>query len=230
MKIMSFSRSEKPPLQGFAMYRFVRQSCCTVLLLLTACSPDTSRLPTLPAEASIIAFGDSLTSGVGASTGGDYPNQLAKITGFRIINAGVPAEISAAGLERLPALLDQGPADLLILIHGGNDLLRHIPTDQTVANLRQMLTEARGRGVPVLMLGVPKPAVWGLSSAEFYRELAAATGTPIDTAILPAILSDNALKSDLVHPNNEGYRHLAEAIAELLRRTGAWRGARASTQ
>jgi lysophospholipase L1-like esterase len=196
-----------------------------MLLLIAACGKETPRLPALSSDASIVAFGDSLTSGVGAGSGQDYPSQLARLTGLRVTNAGVPTEISAEGLARLPALLDQNPADLLILIHGGNDFLRHLPVEQTAANLKAMIAEARSRGLSVVMLGVPQPALFGLASAELYDELAEATGTPIDSETLPAILSDNALKSDLVHPNTEGYRRLAEATANLLRATGAWNGA-----
>ena len=208
---------------AFAAWR--RLPLWPVLLLIAACGEEAPRLPALSPDASIIAFGDSLTSGVGAGPGQDYPSQLARLTGFRVTNAGVPMEISAEGLARLPALLDRNPTDLVILIHGGNDFLRHLPQEQTAANLKDMIAEARNRGISVVMLGVPQPALFGLSSAEFYDELAKATGTPIDGETLPAILSNNALKSDLVHPNSEGYRRLAEATAKLLRATGAWNGA-----
>ncbi len=201
-----------------------------LLLSLSACGPDVPRLPALPQEASILAFGDSLTSGVGASTGQDYPSQLARITGFQIVNAGLPMEVTAEAVPRLAALLEENQPDLLVLIHGGNDLLRHYPPEQTADNLKQMIAAARNWGIRVVMLGVPKPAVFGLSSAEFYSEVAKATQTPIDTASLPSILSDNALKSDLVHPNNEGYHRLAEATAELLKRTGAWNGVHVSPE
>ncbi|WP_139558087.1 GDSL-type esterase/lipase family protein [Methylotetracoccus oryzae] len=221
----SLSQSTLEPIRAIAFRRGCRLPLWLAFLLLTACGDGGPRLPALYPDASIIAFGDSITSGVGAAPGQDYPSQLARLTGFRVTNAGVPMEVSAEGLARLPALLDQNPADLLILIHGGNDFLRHLPQEQTAANLKAMIAEARSRGISVVMLGVPQPALFGLSSAEFYKQVADATGTPIDGETLPAILSDNSLKSDLVHPNDEGYHRLAEATASLLRASGAWSGA-----
>ncbi|RYU58985.1 arylesterase [Methylolobus aquaticus] len=224
MRPCSVSRSNLDPIKSIAFRRRCRLPLWLAFLLLTACGDDGPRLPVLSPDASIIAFGDSLTSGVGAAPGQDYPSQLARLTGFRVTNAGVPMEVSAEGLARLPALLDENPANLLILIHGGNDFLRNLPQEQTAANLTAMIAAARSRGISVVMLGVPRPALFGLSSAEFYDELAESTGTPIDGETLPAILSDNSLKSDLVHPNDEGYRRLAEATASLLRASGAWSG------
>lgn len=212
------------PLIGLVTTLPARRLRCAVLLFLAACSADVPHLPALPSEALVLAFGDSLTSGVGATAGQDYPSQLSRITGFHVVNAGVPTELSSEGLERLTELLEYEQPDLLIVIHGGNDLLRHYPLEQTAANLTAMITEARSRGIAVVMLGVPKPTVFGLSSAEFYARVAETTRTPIDTVTLPAILSDSTLKSDLVHPNNAGYRHLAEAVANLLKQTGAWVG------
>jgi acyl-CoA thioesterase-1 len=230
--MLPFTRSEsRQHLPGISTVSRVQWLLPAALLLsLCACTQDEPRLPALPHAASLLAFGDSLTSGVGAGTGQDYPSQLARITGFQIVNAGVPMEVTAEAVPRLAGLLEQNQPDLLILIHGGNDLLRHYPPEQTAENLKQMIAEARNWGIRVVMLGVPKPAVFGLSSAEFYDEVAKATQTPIDTAALPSILSDNALKSDLVHPNNDGYRRLAEATAELLKRSGAWNGIPASPE
>jgi lysophospholipase L1-like esterase len=196
----------------------------SALLLLSACSPDSPRIAPLAPEAVILAFGDSLTSGVGANVGQDYPSHLSRMTGFRVTNAGVPAEITSEATTRLAALLAETSPDLLVLIHGGNDLLRKIDPQLTAGNLTAMIQLARGSGISVVMLGVPKPAVFGLSSADLYRDVATANKTAIDLEAIPEILGNNALKSDLVHPNNEGYRQLAIAVAQLLRQTGAWNG------
>ncbi len=109
---------------------------------------------------------------------------------------------------------------LLILIHGGNDLLRGLDRAQTAANLRAMVEAARGRGVPTLLLGVPAPDL-SLATPPFYAETAVQSGAAFDGEILPHILGRGSLKSDLIHPNAAGYRELAEALAGLLRRCGA---------
>jgi acyl-CoA thioesterase I len=137
-----------------------------------------------------------------------------------VVNAGIPGEVSASGRERLPLLLDEVAPQLLILCHGGNDLLRKQDSQATVANLRAMIEEAQGRGIPVVLIGVPKPGLL-LSSAEFYAPLAEAYGLPFDGDSLAEIIGDRDLKSDTVHPNGAGYRRLAEAIHRLLQEAGA---------
>jgi len=175
----------------------------------------------LSQEAIILAFGDSLTYGSGASKGANYPGVLSVLSAHTVINAGIPGEISSNGLSRLPALLDKHQPELLILIHGGNDMLRKIPQQQTSDNLKQMINEAQQRNIKVVMLGVPKFNLFLLSSSEIYQQVAEEYKVPVDLESLPHILSDNALKSDTIHPNDQGYRLMAENIYELLVEAGA---------
>ncbi|HNQ15689.1 MAG TPA: GDSL-type esterase/lipase family protein, partial [Pyrinomonadaceae bacterium] len=68
----------------------------------------------------IVAFGDSLTAGYGAEMGQDYPSVLAKLSGWQVVNAGVSGELSAAGLARLPGVLeDHRPALVLLCVKAG---------------------------------------------------------------------------------------------------------------
>lgn len=186
-----------------------------------ACNKPAPTLSTLPDKAVILAFGDSLTYGTGASAQHDYPSTLARIIGREVINAGLPGELSAGGRQRLPALLDDYQPNLLILIHGGNDILQQVAAEQTRENLKAMIAEAKQRNVPLVMLGVPAFGVVFLHSATFYEELARSEEIPIDLDSLPNILASNELKSDAVHPNDVGYRRLAENIAVLLQKLGA---------
>ncbi|MFZ2168755.1 MAG: GDSL-type esterase/lipase family protein [Methylococcaceae bacterium] len=192
-----------------------------IFLLLGACSEPSKTLTKLPEDAVILAFGDSLTYGTGASPGHDYPGILAGLTAREVINEGVPGEISADGLKRLPALLDQYQPELLILIHGGNDMLRNIPNEQTVDNLSRMIAEATSRQIEVVMLGVPKLNLLTLNSADFYQTVADTRQTLIDLNTLPDILGDNNLKSDFIHPNDAGYQLMANNIFNLLKQAGA---------
>lgn len=192
-----------------------------ILLGLMACGQEAPKLSKLPEDAVILAFGDSLTYGTGAAAERDYPAILAALSGREVINAGVPGEISSEGRQRLPALLDEYQPNLLILIHGGNDILRQINAEETRANLTAMIAAAKQRNIAVVMLGVPKFGLILLHSAEIYAELAQSEQVPIDLDTLPSILSTNELKSDAVHPNDQGYQKLAENIAGLLREQGA---------
>jgi len=192
-----------------------------ILLCGIACNKAEPMLNKLPEDAIILAFGDSLTYGTGATKEHAYPHVLAELSGREVINAGVPGEISSEGRERLPELLDEYEPDLLILIHGGNDFLRKISEVQTRENLKGMIAEAKQRHISVVLIGVPELGLILLHSAQLYSEIAESEHIPIDVDILPEILGSNTLKSDMVHPNDQGYQLLAEGIANLLKQEGA---------
>jgi lysophospholipase L1-like esterase len=190
------------------------------VLALAACGAVSPKLSPLPADGVVVAYGDSLTYGTGAPQGESYPAVLEGLIGRTVVSAGVPGEVTAEGLARLPDTLARYRPALLILCHGGNDILRRLDERQTADNLRGMVRMARERGVEVMLVGVPKP---GLRPAppKFYRKIAREAGLPYEGAILAKIMADGSLKSDYIHPNARGYRMLAEAIAELLRKSGA---------
>lgn len=181
---------------------------------------DAPALPRLSRDATILAFGDSLTFGTGAARSESYPAVLERLTGREVINAGLAGELAAEGLLRLPRLLDEHAPDLLILCHAGNDLIRRRNPENTEASLRKMIGAARERGIPVLLIGVPAPGIF-LSSARVYENLASELDVAFDGDVLPDILSDPSLKSDPIHPNAEGYRRMAERLFERLTELGA---------
>jgi acyl-CoA thioesterase-1 len=196
---------------------------CSLLsvLLLSGCGEDVPQLRPLGRHAVILAFGDSLTYGTGASEERSYPAVLQTLTGHRVVNAGVPGEQTPAGLARLPRALDDYQPQLLILCHGGNDMLRMKSKEAMQENLEQMVRLAKARGIEVVMLGVPRPALLGRASADAYQAVAKKMRVPLDEEVLPRVLSDNDLKSDQIHPNAKGYRLIAEALYHLLQKAGA---------
>ena len=191
----------------------------TLSLLLTGCD-NTPRLDRLSSDAVILAFGDSLTYGTGAREDQSYPAQLETIVGRQVINAGVPGEVTATGRNRLSEQLDQHQPALLVLCHGGNDMLRRQDRAQTVANLKAMIDEARHRNIAVVLLSVPQLGLL-IDPAPFYSEIAAAYKIPCENEIISDILATRGLKSDTIHPNAAGYKMLAESIAKLLHKSGA---------
>lgn len=185
------------------------------LLLLAGCDSSPKIRP-LGSDATILAFGDSLTSGNGAPAEESYPAVLAQLLGVRVVNAGVPGEVSATGRKRLPTVLEEVRPQLVILIHGGNDFLRRQDVGQTRKNLQEMIEISRQHGAEVVLAGVPQFSLF-LSPAPFYGELAEDYQLPYLDDTLSDILQNNRLKSDTIHPNAAGYRQLAEELAELIR-------------
>jgi lysophospholipase L1-like esterase len=177
-------------------------------------------LPRLAQDDVVLAFGDSLTYGTGADAQESYPEILAGLIGRKVVRDGAPGETTAEGLQRLEASLDEHRPRLLLLCMGGNDLLRNVEPAVTEANLRSMIQLARGRGIGVVLIGVPEPKLFG-GVAAFYDRIAHDLDLPLEDSVLPGVLRDNALKSDAIHPNAQGYRRMAEAVAELLQDAGA---------
>ena len=168
----------------------------------------------------MLAFGDSITYGSGAGPQESYPAVLAQLINRRVVGEGVPGEVTANGLQRLPEVLDEVKPKILLLCLGGNDMLRKVEPVATESNLRTMVRMARDRGIAVVLIAVPKPALFG-GNASFYQAIAREDDLHLESEILKDILYDNELKADPIHPNAKGYRRMAEAIAELLRKAGA---------
>jgi lysophospholipase L1-like esterase len=178
------------------------------------------RLEKLEGEAVVLAFGDSLTFGTGAAGGESYPAVLERAIGRKVVNGGIPGETSAAGLQRLPAVLDDVKPRLLILCHAGNDFLRRLDEGKAADNVKAMVQLAHERGIPVVLLATPKPGL-PPSIPVFYGEIATELGVPFEEGVIKTVLFDNALKSDMVHPNAQGYARIAVAVEKVLRKSGA---------
>jgi acyl-CoA thioesterase-1 len=189
-----------------------------VALVLAACG-ERPKLARLPADAVLLAFGDSLTYGSGAAEAESYPAQLERLIGRRVIRAGVPGEVTAQALARLPQALEEHSPRLLLLCIGGNDFLRRLGNAQAEANVRAMVKLARERGIDVVLIGTPEPGLWP-TPPSFYAAIAEEFRLPYEE-VMTEVLTDSALKSDPIHPNARGYRVIAERLAERLRESGA---------
>jgi lysophospholipase L1-like esterase len=185
-----------------------------LLTLFTGCG-HRPEIQELTETSVVVAFEDSLTSGTGVATEDSYPSVLSELIGCRVINAGKPGEDSSSGLRRLPLVLQTERPDLVILCHGGNDLLMRQSPEKTKANLSDMIAMIKEAGSDVILLAVPKTGL-RLKPPVLYEELATLHHIPFDPETIPEILSTPSSKSDQVHPNEDGYRQIAESISALI--------------
>jgi acyl-CoA thioesterase I len=193
-------------------------------IFLVACGEEQRYTP-LPKTATVAILGDSLSYGTGAAKGQDYPSLLAANTGWNIINAGVPGDTSADGLQRLQDLLENHEIDLLIVELGGNDFLKRVPEAETMHNLKSILTEIKAHNIQPLLVAIPEfspfgAAVGSLSDHSLYKKLAKETDTPLIEDIFSDVLAKNGLKADPIHPNAEGYRVIEENLRKALAKKG----------
>jgi len=192
---------------------------------LAGCSRRTPRYAAVAAGSTVLALGDSLTFGTGAAPEASYPARLAELTGWKVVNAGVPGDTSAQARERLPQLLAEHAPRLVLLSIGGNDFLRQLPEIETRARIDAMLDEIAGAGAQPVLIAVPRPAVMAallgsLDDHPLYEALAEHRQVPLFAAGWSQVLSDPALKADRIHANAAGYERFARDLHGFLREAG----------
>jgi len=208
------------------------------LLLVLAgggCSQEASvaedAAPTQVAEAPaahgplVVFLGDSLTAGYGLAEEEAFPARLAAALRegghpVRVVNAGVSGDTSAGGLRRLPWLLTQHP-DVMVVALGANDGLRGLSVSLTEKNLREIVAQARGKGVRVLLLGLRLPPNLGADYVRafeaLYPRVAREAGVPLVPFFLEGVGGVAALnQEDGIHPTAEGQRRIAATVLPYL--------------
>ncbi len=195
------------------------------LALLVACGPEPPRAPALAEGSMVLALGDSLTYGTGAAREDSWPTRLAKRTGWRVVNAGIPGDVSRGAAGRIGALLAEHRPALVIISIGGNDFLRQVRTDQTRENIAEIVRQVRDAGADPVLVAVPRPTVMGamlasLDDHPLYAELAAELQVPLVAGAWSQVLSDPTLKSDALHANAAGYAKFTERLLATLEELG----------
>ena len=194
-----------------------------VLVLAAACSK--AKEQAIPPASIVLALGDSLTEGAGVSREEAWPNLLASRTGWVVINGGVSGDTSEGALQRLPSLLEKHKPVLVLVALGGNDMLRHLPEQETVANLEKIITLIRTHDAKPVLLATPQPSIAGavfqhLSAADFYQQIADTQKVPLIKDALADVISQPQLKGDPLHPNAAGHALLSEKIYTELKSFG----------
>jgi acyl-CoA thioesterase I len=192
----------------------------------SATAPPAAAASPVKSLPKIVAFGDSLTAGLGLKESESYPSLLQKrLDGdgykYEVVNAGVSGDTSAGGVGRLDWALD-GDVRFLILELGANDLLRGQPVSEMKKNLAVIIERAQRRGVKVLLAGMYAPTNTG---ADYQREVQAAFQTLAreqNVTLIPFFLDRVAgmealNQADGIHPNVEGTKIVAETVYQALR-------------
>jgi acyl-CoA hydrolase len=174
----------------------------------------------LPQGATVLALGDSLTYGSGATQDTSYPALLALVSGWQVVNAGVPGESAAQGCARLPELIEEHRPQLVLVLLGGNDFLRRMPERGVVDALQSCVELARANRTAVALIPVPRFGAGGIANAPLYAEAGRAWNVPVLESGLASLLARSTMRADAVHLNAAGYREMAMTIAESLRAQG----------
>ena len=194
--------------------------CCA----LAACGKSPSHAPLAPGS-TVLAFGDSVTYGVGAGTGEDYPTLLAQDTGWTVGKAGISGDTAQNAKHRLGELLARHQPDLVLVELGGNDFLRKRQPAEVKADLLAILRESVSSGAVTVLIAVPRLSIMRasmgmLSDSPIYAEPAEATGALLVPDIFADILSDDRLRADRIHPNAIGYRQFTDELLDALADAG----------
>ena len=187
-------------------------------VLLSGCgSDDFEKIRNIRSSGeAIICFGDSLTEGVGAGSGEDYPAVLSRHLAVPVLNAGQRGDTTAQALERISdAVLSKHPR-LVIVFLGGNDFLRQLPRQETRKNLEEIVRRVQAHGAMVAIAGM-RLGLFTDEYAPVYEETARLLGALYIPGVMKGILSDAKLRSDPIHPNSAGYRLVAERIGEKIK-------------
>jgi lysophospholipase L1-like esterase len=166
-----------------------------------------------PADAVIVAMGDSLTEGFGATPDTSYPAHLSRLIGRRIINKGITGEETAEGLRRLDQDVLSHKPGIVLLCLGANDMLRKQPIEHQFRHLRLIIERIQETGAMVVLIGVQGIGpIGGSEYGEQYEKLARETGCVYVPNVMRGILFRPGHLSDPIHPNGEGYAEFARTV------------------
>jgi acyl-CoA thioesterase I len=174
----------------------------------------------------IVAFGDSLTAGLGVAAEQAYPARLQRRLDeqglrYRVINAGVSGDTTAGGLRRVDWVLKSRP-DLVILELGANDGLRGLNLDETKSNLERIIKRCQEASVTVILAGMKLPPNYGTEYTKGFEAIYPALAKQYRLTLIPFFLegvagSASLNQADGIHPTGEGYRIIADKILETVK-------------
>ncbi len=192
------------------------------------------------AQKRVLAFGDSLTAGLGVQASESLPAQLEKklkADGIdaKVVNGGVSGDTTAMGLARLDYALSGDKFDAAVLALGANDMLQGLPPTEVRANLEKMIEVFRSKGVTVILAEMASSNNWGQAYRQefdsIYPALAAKYGVTMVPFFMEGVWGDpSLLLPDGLHPNPAGVRKIADKMAPYVEKALAPSGAAKETR
>jgi lysophospholipase L1-like esterase len=164
----------------------------------------------------IVAFGDSLVVGVGATSGNNFVSLVSGQIDEPIINLGVSGDTTIKALARIDDVLQQNPRIVLVLL-GGNDYLRRVPKADTFSNLEIIIESIQETGAVVVLLGVKGGVVRDEYKKDF-EQLAKKHNVSYIENVLDGLIGRPERMSDSIHPNDKGYKIIADRVTPVLQR------------
>jgi lysophospholipase L1-like esterase len=169
-----------------------------------------------PKGTNIIALGDSLTVGVGASSKEKgYVSILEQRFNITIQNEAISGDTTHGALARLERDVLSKQPDIVMILLGSNDYLRQEPIRETFKNLHAIITSIQKKGAVVILIGA-RGGILGDTFKEDFTTLAHSTGSAFVPGVLDDILGNTKLMTDEIHPNDAGYLKMADKIAPTL--------------
>lgn len=167
-----------------------------------------------PKNNTIVAFGDSLVSGIGSTHGG-FVSLLEQETKQTIINLGVPGNTSHDGLARLDEVRKLDPG-IVIILFGGNDAIMKVPMSDTFSNLEEIIRPLQKDGAVTVLLGV-RGGIISDPYDDAFAALARTTGSVYVPNVLSGIFGRGEYMADTIHPNDKGYSIIAKRVLDELK-------------
>lgn len=162
----------------------------------------------------VVAFGDSLVEGVGSTRGGGFVKMLSSDLHIPIPNLGKSGDTTAMALARVEEVVRMKPAVTIVLL-GGNDYLQGLPETETRENLRKIIEALHASGSAVVLVGIELNFISARHRALF-EDLSKEYQTAYVPDILDGIYGHKEFMFDNLHPNDKGYRLMAERIEPIL--------------
>lgn len=211
------------------------RSLAGLFLLIFLICPGTAHPPSIALagtaqaplkEGLILAFGDSLTAGLGVAIEQAYPAVLGRRlrdAGFRyqVINAGVSGETTAGGLRRLDWVLKRHQPDIVILELGANDGLRGLNLQHMENNLSRMIERFQKSDIKVILAGMKIPPNYGKKYTQAFENVFFSLADRYKLSLIPFFLDGVAANPDLnqrdgIHPTAKGYEVVIDRIFPIV--------------